>query len=177
MWAISGIVIAGTAKGLFGHHTIQDPKTGKASRTTTDFDNIKVSAVMHVHFSSHVTHDNQYMQTVLIISILALGLIKLSVVFLYQRIFSISRSFNIYSIILLILIVIWTIAFVFAFIFQCGMHPESAWTSVSMIFKYCYDTSGATAALALSNLIMDLMIIAAPMPIVWRLQMTMAQKF
>jgi hypothetical protein len=42
--------------------------------------------------------------------------------------------------------------------------------------EYCDDTSGATAALALSDLIMDIMIVAAPMPIVWGLKMSTRQR-
>jgi hypothetical protein len=122
------------------------------------------------------THSGQYMQIILIISILAIGLIKLSVVFLYRRVFSISRSFSIYSTFLIALIITWTIAFLGANIFQCGAHPAAAWTSIMQIMEYCDDTSGATAALALTDLIMDLVIIAAPMPIVWCLQMTLSQK-
>lgn len=116
------------------------------------------------------------MQITLILSILAIGVIKLSVVFLYRRIFSISRIFNIYSTFLIGLIITWTLGFLGANIFQCGTHPEAVWTSVSMILKYCDDTVSATAALALSDLIMDLMIVIAPMPIVWKLHMNFAQK-
>ncbi|KAH4217063.1 hypothetical protein HBI81_140120 [Parastagonospora nodorum] len=158
MWVVAGVIIGGTAKGLFGTHTLQDPKTGAANRTPKDFENV------------------EYMQITLIISIFAIGLIKLSVVLLYRRIFSISRSFNIYSYFLLALITAWTIAFLGANIFQCGSHPAAAWTSVKQLLQYCDDTSGATAALALTDLIMDLMIIAAPMPIVWRMQMSLSQK-
>jgi hypothetical protein len=112
----------------------------------------------------------------LIISILSIGLIKLSVVFLYRRIFTISRIFNLYSWFLTGLIVAWMIAFLGSNIFQCGSHPAAAWSSAKQIIKYCDDIDGATAALALTELIMDLMILAAPMPIIWRLQMTLSQK-
>lgn len=44
------------------------------------------------------------------------------------------------------------------------------------ILKYCDDTAMATAALALSDLIMDLMIVTAPIPIVWSLHMGFGQK-
>jgi hypothetical protein len=177
MWIAAGLIIAGTAKGLFGTHTLLNHATGAADRTPKDSENVEVSRGLRIFFVPYRgTHSGQYMQIVLILSILAIGLIKLSVVFLYRRIFYISTSFNIYSTFLVVLIITWTVAFLGANIFQCGTHPAAAWTSVKQIMEYCDDTSGATAALALTDLIMDLMIIAAPMPIVWRLQMTLSQK-
>jgi hypothetical protein len=158
MWPITALILTGTSLSFFGTHTLQDPETGAASRTPLDSQNV------------------EYMQIILILSILALGLIKLSVVFLYRRIFSISRTFNIYSTFLIALIIIWTLSFLGANIFQCGTHPAAAWTSAKTIMKYCDDTSGATAALALSDLIMDVMIVAAPMPIVWGLKMNVRQR-
>jgi hypothetical protein len=77
---------------------------------------------------------------------------------------------------LLALIGIWTVGFLGANIFQCGTHPAAAWTSGETLAQYCYNTSPATTARMLSNLIIDLMILAAPMPIIWRMQMTVALK-
>jgi hypothetical protein len=111
MWPITALILTGTSKSFFGTHTLQNPETGAASRTPLDSENV------------------EYMQIILILSIFALGLIKLSVVFLYRRIFSISRTFNAYSTFLIVLIVTWTIAFLGANIFQCGTHPAAAWTS------------------------------------------------
>lgn len=158
MWSVAALLIAGTAKGLFGTHTLQDPETGETLHMPADSENV------------------EYMQITLILCILAIGLVKLSVVFLYRRIFSISRIFNIYSYFLIGIIVAWTIAFLGANIFQCGSHPAAAWTSVKMILQYCDDTAMATAALALTDLIMDLMIVTAPIPIVWGLHMGLGQK-
>jgi hypothetical protein len=158
MWPITTLILTGASKRFFGTHTLQDPETGAASRTPLDSENVK------------------YMEIILILSILALGLIKLSVVFLYRRIFSISRTFNVYSMFLIVLIISWTLAFLGANIFQCGTRPAAAWTSAKQILEYCDDTSGATAALALSDLIMDMLIVAAPMPIVWSLRLTTRQR-
>jgi hypothetical protein len=61
-------------------------------------------------------------------------------------------------------------------IFQCGTHPAAAWTNREKLQKYCYDTSKATTTRALTNVIMDLIIVVSPMPIVWRMKMTMVRK-
>lgn len=116
------------------------------------------------------------MWIVLVIGILSIGLVRLSVVLLYRRIFTVSRVFNVYTSALLILVVTWITAFLLANIFQCGTHPEAAWTSAKMLYKYCYDTSPATTARLLTNLILDLMILGAPMGIIWNLQLSIARK-
>ncbi|KAF2826669.1 hypothetical protein CC86DRAFT_291709 [Ophiobolus disseminans] len=158
LWCIAVIVIVGAVQGLFGAHTLQDPQTGATIITQLDRRNI------------------EYMWIVVVISILSIGLVKLSVVLLYRRIFAISRAFNIYTSGLLALVTAWAIAFLAANLFQCGIHPESAWTNVKMIEKYCYDTSPATSACLLTNLIVDLMILGAPIGIIWRLHMSLARK-
>jgi hypothetical protein len=116
------------------------------------------------------------MWIVIVLGILSIGLVKLSVVLLYRRIFTVSRVFNIYSTVLLVLVASWTLAFLAANIFMCGTHPTAAWTSGAMLRKYCYNTSHATTARALTNVIMDVIIVVSPMPIVWRMRMTMTQK-
>jgi hypothetical protein len=116
------------------------------------------------------------MWIITLLGILSIGLIKISVILLYRRIFAIKRFFSIYSSILLVLTATWTLGFLTASIFQCRTHPAAAWTSVKAIRQYCYDTSPATTARALTNVVMDLMIVVSPMPIVWQLQLTVMQK-
>jgi hypothetical protein len=48
MWVVAGVIIGGTAKGLFGTHTLQDPKTGAANRTPKDFENVEVSLMPYL---------------------------------------------------------------------------------------------------------------------------------
>jgi hypothetical protein len=116
------------------------------------------------------------MWIVTILSTLSIGIVKCSAILLYRRIFTISRIFNYYTTVLLVLIVTWTLAFLTASIFQCGTHPAAAWTNREKLQKYCYDTSKATTTRALTNVIMDLIIVVSPMPIVWRMKMTMVRK-
>lgn len=51
MWAVAGVIIGGTARGLFGTHTLQDPKTGAANRTPKDFKNVEVSLALYSRFA------------------------------------------------------------------------------------------------------------------------------
>ncbi|KAL5116624.1 hypothetical protein ACEQ8H_005502 [Pleosporales sp. CAS-2024a] len=158
LWSIAGVIIAGTAKGAFGKHTLQDPETGESMISQSDLDDI------------------EYMWIVLILGVLSIGFVKLSVIFLYRRIFTISRMFNVYSMILIVLVVVWTLGFLAANIFMCGTHPSAAWTSHALLLKYCYDSSPATTVRMLTNVIMDLLIVLSPMPIVWRMRMSVTQK-
>ncbi|KAH8732050.1 hypothetical protein GQ44DRAFT_746004 [Phaeosphaeriaceae sp. PMI808] len=139
MWPVTGIIIAGTANNRFGSHTIQDPETRRSHITDIDRENLK------------------YRWIVIIIGILSIGLIKLSVVLLYRRLFT-------------------TIAFLAANIFQCGTYPAAAWTSGKLLLQHCNDISAATTARGFTNVIMDLTIVASPLPIVWQMGLTMPQK-
>lgn len=116
------------------------------------------------------------MWIVVILGILSIGLIKLSVLLLYRRLFNVSRIFNIYSAVLIVLTVLWMVGFLTANIFQCGTHPAAAWTSGKMLMKYCDDISTATTSRAITNVVMDLLIVVSPMPIIWQMRMSMTQK-
>lgn len=122
------------------------------------------------------TDKRQYMWIVVILGILSIGLIKLSVLLLYRRLFNVSRIFNIYSAVLIVLTVLWTIGFLAANIFQCGTYPAAAWTSGKMLLKYCDDISTATTSRAITNVVMDLLIVVSPMPIIWQMRMSLTQK-
>lgn len=43
MWSVAALIIAGTAKGLVGTHTLQDPETGETDHQPADSENVKVS--------------------------------------------------------------------------------------------------------------------------------------
>ena len=100
--------------------------------------------------------------------ILSLGFIKLSVVMFYRRIFCTGvRTCISYSVIFMSgLIIAWTIAFFFVFIFYCGRHPSKAWGTVADIVKYCPNALNDQLALGISDAIMDIFIIAMPIPTV-----------
>ena len=106
---------------------------------------------------------------------LTFGAIKLSVLFLYQRIF-LGKIFRIYSIAMCCIIASWSLAFFFAFAFQCGTHPEYWWTSIETITKYCDNDKWSDLGFAVSDVATDLMVLVTPLPIIWRLQMLPAEK-
>lgn len=109
-------------------------------------------------------------------TIATLGIVKLSVVLLYRRIFQVSPTFNIYSIILCVLIVVWSVSFFFANIFQCGSHFWASWTSRKTIAKFCDNINDTTVAFCLTDVITDLLVLLAPAPMIWRLHMSVAER-
>lgn len=110
-------------------------------------------------------------------TLVTLAPIKLSVIFLYRRIFHISRFFHYYSILLCVLLVVWAVAFTFANIFQCGLRFAANWTTVQTYLQYCDDTGGASVAMCFSDLFLDALILIAPVVMIWKMNLSMGRKF
>jgi hypothetical protein len=87
-----------------------------------------------------------------------------------------SRIFDVYSIVLITLLCAWTVGFLFSELFQCGTHPTAFWSNAKAIKAYCDNTSDAAVAFCVSDLAMDLMILLAPVPMVWKLIATTTRK-
>lgn len=97
----------------------------------------------------------------------ALAFTKLSCMFFYQRIFRTSRlTINMTIWTMNVLIFIWGVGFFFAFLFSCGSHFDYFWTSVENQLKCHADLSMMTLSLSISDVIMDVMILAFPIPLV-----------
>lgn len=103
-----------------------------------------------------------------ILQIPALGFIKASFVLLYQRIFPRRTApvFGIISWIMLGLIVAWTISFFFSIIFICGTNFSAYWISTEVEARECVKTSALHQGLAVSDFVMDVLIILMPIPMV-----------
>ena len=64
------------------------------------------------------------------------------------------------------LIVAWTTIFFFMFIFYCGSHTSKEWSTVVDVIKYCSRGVRYQTALGISDSVMDVIIIALPVPVV-----------
>lgn len=100
-------------------------------------------------------------------NIISLGLIKLSFIMFYRRIFCTGMRtwFSIGTVIMGGLIVAWTITFFFVFVFYCGTHPEKEWGTVLDIITFCPNALDNQMALGISDSIMDVIIIMMPIPV------------
>ncbi|KAF2870111.1 hypothetical protein BDV95DRAFT_595672 [Massariosphaeria phaeospora] len=111
-----------------------------------------------------------------ILTVVCLCTTKLSVVFLYRRLFKIERIFNIYTIFLGVLLVLWSIALLLARIFRCGLEISAQWDSLSNPGAHCRPIHAISAAFVISDVVTDVMVLFAPVPIVWRMRLSRARR-
>ena len=99
---------------------------------------------------------------------LALGLIKASFIMFYRRIFYVGHRnwFSTFTSIMLGLISVWSIAFCLCFILYCGSHVSVIWGKVIDIITYCPHSFDFQQGFAISDFIMDIMVILTPVPAV-----------
>lgn len=101
----------------------------------------------------------------------SLGIIKLSFVFFFRRIFNTGNKNGIFSIVstsMIILIVLWTISFFFSFLFACRGHFTNWWTTPLDQDDFCIPPGIFEEGFALSDVIMDFLIVLMPIPMVSR---------
>ena len=102
-----------------------------------------------------------------IVSVLAFGFIKLSVLFFYRRLFvkGTSTKFDVITKVAIGITLAWTIAFFLLTLFRCGRYINSQWGPLVDISR-CLNGYNYTDALFVSDLITDLLVICLPIPIV-----------
>ncbi|KAK8112571.1 hypothetical protein PG984_013097 [Apiospora sp. TS-2023a] len=113
--------------------------------------------------------------TISILLPVAMACTKLSFVFFYRRIFSISRTLDRSLRALGVLIVLWAIAVVGATLFCCGTMFFAIWKPVSEM-AMCRFFLNVLMAFCVTGLLIDLVTIAIPIPIVWRLKLSTTNK-
>lgn len=131
--------------------------------------------------NGHVAHTKQlyvYEKTKYayqLLGTIGLWVIKLSVLFFYRRIFSVG-ALRIVNTVFMCLTVAWGLAFTFTVAFQCT--PVSTlWNEFEIEYgNACIKVQDFYLAVAISDLILDIMILALPIPHLWVLQMPLRQK-
>lgn len=108
----------------------------------------------------------QYLMDLL--SVWGLGLIKLSILLFYRKIFcgaGVGRTMFDYTTRFMIgLIIIWTVAFGFGFIFICKTNFSAAWGTLAGLKKNCSGLLPFLQGFGISDFITDVMILALPIP-------------
>jgi hypothetical protein len=98
--------------------------------------------------------------------ILCYGLIKLSVIFFYRRIFALaSETFDKITRVAAVVCVMWTLAFVLVQIFACGAHIEYMWGPLRKQ-SYCHGGLPFLEGLMISDFITDFLVFFLPFPMV-----------
>jgi hypothetical protein len=98
---------------------------------------------------------------------LSLGFIKATAILFYRRVFYVGRKldiFNITTMVLFVIIMLWTATFFILDLFACGTHIDAAWTGVASYLKYCHIATAFEEALAISDFILDVIILLVPLP-------------
>ncbi|KAJ5722022.1 hypothetical protein N7488_000057 [Penicillium malachiteum] len=96
------------------------------------------------------------------------SLIKISILLIYTRIFTIpSRGFRIASIVLGITVASWTLALICLQIFQCAPLSRAWNTSIPGL---CIDSKGLFIGNGVPNIITDIAILSLPVYAVWNMQ-------
>lgn len=107
---------------------------------------------------------------------IAFGLIKLSILFLWRRIFGHVQTFNIISWVMIGVTIAWSTAFFFATVFQCGLDWSLNWAPIGIFLTQCSNTLNMLTVFTATDIITDILIIAMPMPMIWSLQMSVRRK-
>jgi hypothetical protein len=111
--------------------------------------------------------------------VLAIGFIKLTLLFLFRALFkgrSERTAFDISNWILIILVTLWTVAFLFLEIFACGARPAASWESLESLRTKCMDTWALMAACATISWVLDLAIFIEPLVMIRTLNMKFKRK-
>ncbi|KAI1169854.1 hypothetical protein F4777DRAFT_571610 [Nemania sp. FL0916] len=108
----------------------------------------------------------------------AFGCIKSSFLLFYRRIFVVNRKSAINYLLtgLIIIVVLSSAGFFFASLFQCRLKFSTLWGTTSGIVENCVDTMHLVLSVCITGFILDIIIITTPIPLVWRLNLSLAKK-
>lgn len=111
-----------------------------------------------------------------IIEKLAFGIVKLSIVFLYRRIF-VGETFNAVSWGVVAIISAWSLSFFLATVCECKSTPSTAWSpNRKAQLTQCVKTIRLLLAFAWSDVATDVLILSLPIPQVLKLQLPLKEK-
>ncbi|KAL9023510.1 MAG: hypothetical protein Q9180_008206, partial [Flavoplaca navasiana] len=100
--------------------------------------------------------------------------IKTSVLCLYLRIFGVNKKFAIVVKCFIVAAVVWGIAVLLTTIFQCNP-VRGAW-DISVPRNQCFNLRTWLIATNVPNIVIDFGIICLPLPLVWKLKLSIERK-
>ncbi|KAI0006993.1 hypothetical protein F4779DRAFT_537908 [Xylariaceae sp. FL0662B] len=109
----------------------------------------------------------------------AYGFVKCSVILFCRRIFVGHKGsvFDWASKTVVALVILWSVGFLFGLIFGCGKSVALHWAPLQLIEASGCDVSSPEEALAISDFILDVIIMILPLPTIWSLRMSRGRKF
>jgi hypothetical protein len=112
--------------------------------------------------------------TAAVLYVPCLGLAKFSLLLFYYRM-SRLRWLRTLSIVVMVVVVGYSVSTVFALIFPC--HPIRKSWDVTVVDGSCINRGAVYLVQAITNIVTDVILLLLPIPMVWRLQMPVIQKF
>ncbi|KAF1815936.1 hypothetical protein P152DRAFT_411238 [Eremomyces bilateralis CBS 781.70] len=104
-----------------------------------------------------------------------LGICKLSVLFLYRRIF-VTKPFQTVVDVMIGVVLVWALGFLVADLCQC-IPISVIWTKFEYEYaNYCVDVVSFYWAISVTDAVTDFIILALPLPMVWNLRLPLQQK-
>lgn len=100
------------------------------------------------------------------IGVVAIGLVKISVVLLYRRIFDRPRSFRILLSFWTVVLLLWPAVFTIAGLLQCGRDLKATLSSHKDYFGDCENVVPIGYALVVSDVATNLVTLLLPLPMV-----------
>ena len=99
---------------------------------------------------------------------MSLGFIKLSILSFYRRIFVTNRgtTMDIITKLSMLVISLWTVAFVLLTLFCCGTKIAAHWGPIAEQLQDCPVGLTIKYGLAISDLVLDLFVFILPLPLV-----------
>jgi hypothetical protein len=105
---------------------------------------------------------------------LVLGLVKISIIFFYRRIFCTGKRtvFSVFSAGFIGLTIIWSLGFFLAVVLTCGSDPAAQWGTYDEFKTHCDNTILFDEVYTIIDFILDFVVLLMPIPLVWGLQMS-----
>ncbi|VUC37523.1 unnamed protein product [Clonostachys rosea] len=108
----------------------------------------------------------------------AFGAIKLSLLFFYRRIFTIRRSFRLTNNVLIVIIILWTVAFVLSDLFICGTKLSLSFDAdQKLAAAHCGDKGLMLLLFAVTSFLTDISVLIVPLFYITGLQMPRQKKW
>ncbi len=104
------------------------------------------------------------------------GLIKITLLLLWKRLFGRSRALIILCYVMIAVVAAWTVAFFFETVFQCGTNWTLNWAPIFVFLTKCTASLDVLTVFGVTDVLTDLIIIAMPIPLIWTLQMPIRKK-
>ncbi|OTB14125.1 hypothetical protein K445DRAFT_23906 [Daldinia sp. EC12] len=154
--ALNGVFIGGAVEGAIGGHSILNGTLPVPS----DLENTA----------------QKYKYVFQVIEKPAFGLIKLSLIFFWKRLFRPAKYFSTVCWVMIGITSGWALSFFFATLFQCGTKWKFNVADVKTFRDECNSSPNMIAAFTGLDLLTDVIIMFMPVPLIWGLRMPTRKK-